>query len=193
MKYTEKKEAVKKIPIQKYFNDIIIPNMESYYQDLIVDFDLKPVTKCPLHDENTPSMRYYHDTNTFYCWGCGRGGDIIELHRKFCDIVLGNRYSFESAIEFLYKRYIENNISLSEIKTKSNEKEELSTPKELFRLSRKVITLEERIQASNISLEEKEKIWSLLDNIQILVDLNKVSALEGISLLENKIEILNKV
>ncbi len=60
-------EQVKKVLIPKYFYEIIIPNMEGYYSDYTVDFESKPVVKCPLHGEDTPSLRWYEDTNTFYC------------------------------------------------------------------------------------------------------------------------------
>ncbi len=37
---------------------------------------------CPLpgHKEKTPSFHLYEDTDTFNCFGCGRGGDCIKLY-----------------------------------------------------------------------------------------------------------------
>ena len=32
---------------------------------------------CPFHNENTPSLVYYEDSETFYCFGCGEGSDVI--------------------------------------------------------------------------------------------------------------------
>ena len=42
---------------------------------------------CPLHDEATGSFCWYKKTNSFYCFGCGVGGDVITLYRKIegCD------------------------------------------------------------------------------------------------------------
>jgi DNA primase catalytic core len=37
--------------------------------------------KCPLHNEKTASFTYYAETDSFYCYGCGQGGDIIDFIR----------------------------------------------------------------------------------------------------------------
>ncbi len=37
---------------------------------------------CPFHSEKTPSFCVYHDTQSFYCFGCGTGGDIITFIKK---------------------------------------------------------------------------------------------------------------
>lgn len=37
---------------------------------------------CPFHNEKTPSFTVYTDTQSFYCFGCGAGGEIITFVRR---------------------------------------------------------------------------------------------------------------
>ena len=32
---------------------------------------------CPFHNEKTPSFTVYPENGSFYCFGCGAGGDVI--------------------------------------------------------------------------------------------------------------------
>ncbi len=34
---------------------------------------------CPFHDDKTPSMQVYPKTNSYYCFGCGAKGDVIQF------------------------------------------------------------------------------------------------------------------
>ena len=42
-------------------------------------------TLCPLHNERRPSFTIYLASNSFYCFGCARGGDVITLTRLLND------------------------------------------------------------------------------------------------------------
>lgn len=37
---------------------------------------------CPFHNEKTPSFTVYEDTQSFYCFGCGVGGDAVTFVKK---------------------------------------------------------------------------------------------------------------
>ena len=44
-----------------------------------VQVDRHKRASCPLHDEKTPSFRVYPDTNSWFCFGCGAGGTVIDF------------------------------------------------------------------------------------------------------------------
>ena len=37
---------------------------------------------CPFHSEKTPSFNIYSENGSFYCFGCGAGGDVITFVMK---------------------------------------------------------------------------------------------------------------
>ncbi len=53
---------------------------------------------CPFHSEKTPSFTVYEDTQSFYCFGCGAGGDVISF------IMRQENLDYVSAVDFLAKR-----------------------------------------------------------------------------------------
>ncbi len=40
------------------------------------------VALCPFHSEKTPSFHIYTGTQSFYCFGCGAGGDVITFTKR---------------------------------------------------------------------------------------------------------------
>ena len=37
--------------------------------------------KCPIHNDlNNPNFTVYPETNSFYCFRCGKGGDVITFY-----------------------------------------------------------------------------------------------------------------
>lgn len=53
---------------------------------------------CPFHSEKTPSFYVYPDTQSFYCFGCGAGGDVITFIKKI------NSIDYVEAVKLLASR-----------------------------------------------------------------------------------------
>ena len=53
---------------------------------------------CPFHSEKTPSFYVYPDTQSFYCFGCGVGGDVIHFVRRI------NSIDYTEAVKMLAAR-----------------------------------------------------------------------------------------
>lgn len=187
-------EIKKKVSIPMYFYNIIVPQISDYYSNYPVDFDVRPVACCPLHDEVTPSMRFYEETNTFYCFGCTAGGDVIELHRRFMEKINGTMPSFEESIVFLYDYFIKGNENAQVVIT-SNGKgiEYKSSVIEVMRLSRYTDTLEDQLQIDNTIPESvKHQLWEALDEVRILIRQNKANATEAMNYIKDKVRELIK-
>ena len=43
---------------------------------------------CPFHDEAEGSFTVYADSERFYCFGCGMGGDVLDFIRRMDDLTL---------------------------------------------------------------------------------------------------------
>ena len=43
-------------------------------------------TVCPFHNEKTPSLKIYKDSRGFYCFGCGKGGDVIAFTQAYFNL-----------------------------------------------------------------------------------------------------------
>ncbi len=53
---------------------------------------------CPFHNEKTPSFTVYPDTQSYYCFGCGAGGDVITFIRNVENL------DYIEAVKFLADR-----------------------------------------------------------------------------------------
>ena len=53
---------------------------------------------CPFHNEKTPSFTVYPETSSYYCFGCGAGGDVVGFIRNIENL------DYVEAIKFLADR-----------------------------------------------------------------------------------------
>lgn len=53
---------------------------------------------CPFHGEKTPSFTVYNSTESFYCFGCGAGGDVITFIRRIENL------DYIEAVKFLAQK-----------------------------------------------------------------------------------------
>ena len=53
---------------------------------------------CPFHGEKTPSFNIYTENGSFYCFGCGTGGDVITFVMKIENL------DYLEAVKFLAQR-----------------------------------------------------------------------------------------
>ena len=56
------------------------------------------VCSCPFHSEKTPSCTVFTETQSFYCFGCGAGGDVITFTMK------SENLDFSEAVKLLAQR-----------------------------------------------------------------------------------------
>lgn len=86
---------------------------DSFLQELVAKNDIESVVSsyvalkrrgrnlvglCPFHGEKTPSFNLYPETASFYCFGCGAGGDVITFIRRIENL------SYIDAVKFLADR-----------------------------------------------------------------------------------------
>jgi len=68
--------------------------IKDLYKGKLKKFGKHLVGKCPLHEEKTPSFRIY-PANNFYCYGCGKGGNVITY------VMILHDLSFVEALKYL--------------------------------------------------------------------------------------------
>ena len=91
-----------------------IPIPDSYLQELRLRADIEQLIApyvpnlrrsgralmglCPFHSEKTPSFAVYPESNSFYCFGCGAGGDAVSFLMRM------ERLDYVEAVKALSQR-----------------------------------------------------------------------------------------
>ena len=104
----------------------------------------------------------------------------------------GEEISYENAVRFLYKYFIEgkeDTLISNKIKH-TKEEDKLSSNVELCRYAKYLKNLEEALETgNNIDLEKKIKIYNKADDLELLVDMNIINASEAMQ--ETKMYVQN--
>lgn len=66
-------ESAKEVPIDRIVGEIGVGTSKRKF------------FKCPLHEERSASLCWFVEENRFKCFGCGEGGDSIDLYKKLND------------------------------------------------------------------------------------------------------------
>ena len=71
--------------------------IDTFYTGKLKRIGNRHIGKCEFHADATPSMSIYHKQNSFYCYSCNVGGDVIAFVMKQQDI------EFIPAVKFILK------------------------------------------------------------------------------------------
>lgn len=185
-----RRAVLKNVTIPMYFYRIIVPQLDGYYDVYPVNFDRDPRACCPLHDEDTPSFRYYEDTESFYCFGCGVGGNIINLHMAYASRMSGNKITKDEAINFLYNYFIRGQETTTQFVEKSDQvNEKLNSDKDIIKLNIYRVNLEKSIMAdAKLKSDVKIKLYEALDNVDLLISMDKVDTRSAEKYLKEKVK-----
>lgn len=178
-------EVLQRVSIPDYIYEIVLPNMSDYYNDEYeVNFDNSRYMKCCFHSEDTPSLRWYEETNTYYCFGCGKGGrgpmgTVIGFHMNFAERINGKRATRSEAIVFLYKYFIQEKDIRSTF-SQPIEKKEKNNSVELAVFNLLKNDVEKSITSDDtIDMSKKVKIYDILDNLDMLLTRDLIEVAEA--------------
>ena len=89
--------GVLKEPESKYDFDKIKQYPIKEFISRFTTINRKGQAICPIHREKTASLHIYEKTNSWFCFGCQKGGSIIDFMMEL------NQYSLKEALEDLNK------------------------------------------------------------------------------------------
>lgn len=158
-----------------------------------LDIGVTNKIKCPLpnHDDSTPSFFFDDGKKLFKCFGCGKGGTVVELHQHMTE------KGKKDAIEDLCKIY---GIELELIHTKI--KKDTSKGRDYFKKLRDRSKDDESVlyareekavkmvedYAEKLSKEKQIKLYQLSDKLYLSVGLSNKEKLDIINNIEGIIK-----
>jgi putative DNA primase/helicase len=78
-------------------------NLRTFYYDLIPSLKIngknKAVGLCPFHNDHDPSLKIDLNTGKWYCFPCGKGGDVFKFYMKL------KRVDFLTAVKEIAEMY----------------------------------------------------------------------------------------
>ncbi len=93
---------------------------------------------CPFHQEKTPSFIVNPASNTFHCFGCGKGGNVFKF------IMMIENLPFPDAAQMLARKY---NVIIPEPEHRHYTKEEKEAGVAAYNLRERVFLLHEKLAA----------------------------------------------
>lgn len=94
------------VSVAQYYNEFVVPLDPNRFRA----FNNGSTSICPLHDDTDPSFGIINDRHKkgvkiFHCFGCGRTGSVIDLHRSIQIIYHNNDLSIKEATLDLCRIY----------------------------------------------------------------------------------------
>ena len=93
---------------------------------------------CPFHQEKTPSFIVNPDSNTFHCFGCGKGGNV------FTFVMMIENLQFPDAAQLLARKY---NVIIPEPEHRHSGKKNKEAAEAAYNLRERVFLLHEKLAA----------------------------------------------
>ena len=148
---------------------------------------------CPFHKEKTPSFTVSSEKGLFYCFGCQKGGTVINLHKYFFERMNGHSIDNDTAIMFLYNFFIKGNSTLPVLEQHRqtiDQPIQKSTDIDMIRYHRYADTLESTLKVdTSVPQDIKQIIWSELDNLSLLLTINEIGAVDALQHIKNTVKI----
>ena len=94
---------------------------------------------CPFHQEKTPSFIINPASNTFHCFGCGKGGNVFKF------VMMIENLQFPDAAQMLARKY---NVIIPEPERRHYTREDKEAGVAAYNLRERVFLLHEKLAAS---------------------------------------------